>query len=60
MSLALKISDAAPTQQQAHPPYKLSANELRLRAQFVAAFMEEFVSTDWSTVEPVREWPDSR
>ncbi len=29
-------------------------------AQFVAAFMEEFVSTDWSTVEPVREWPDSR
>ena len=38
MSLALKISDAAPTQQQAHPPYKLSANELRLRAQFVAAF----------------------
>ena len=26
-------------------------------AQFVAAFMEVFVSTDWSGVGPVCEWP---
>jgi len=32
----------------------------QLEAQFVAAFMAEFVSADWSTVEPVREWPGSR
>ena len=38
MSLALQILEAAPAPQPAHPPYRLSPNELRLRAQFVAAF----------------------
>ena len=29
-------------------------------AQFVAAFLEAFASTDWTTSAPVREWPASR
>jgi hypothetical protein len=40
MSLALKIPDIAPSQAQAHPPYRLSENELRLRSQFVATFTD--------------------
>ena len=28
-------------------------------AQFVATFMASFVSTDWSSSGPVREWPSS-
>jgi hypothetical protein len=40
MSLALKISDVAPSLRQAHLPYRLSENELRLRSQFVAAFTD--------------------
>jgi hypothetical protein len=38
MSTALKIPEVAPAPQPARPPYRLSANELRLRNQFVAAF----------------------
>jgi len=40
MSLALKIPDLALAPPQAHPPYRLSDHELRLRAQFVAAFTD--------------------
>jgi hypothetical protein len=40
MSLALRLTDVAPTDPQAHPPYRLSENELRLRGQFVAAFTD--------------------
>jgi hypothetical protein len=38
MSLALKIPEAAPAHELAPPPYKLSANELILRNEFVAFF----------------------
>jgi hypothetical protein len=38
MSIALQIPNVAPAHPQAHPPYKLSENELRLRSQFVATF----------------------
>lgn len=40
MSLALRIQNLAPSDPQAYPPYRLSENELRLRAQFVAAFTD--------------------
>jgi hypothetical protein len=40
MSHALQIPDIAPSQLQAHPPYRLSENELRLRSQFVATFTD--------------------
>jgi hypothetical protein len=40
MSLALRLQNVAPSDQQAHPPYRLSENELRLRGQFVAAFTD--------------------
>jgi hypothetical protein len=40
MSLALQLLDVAPSHPQAHPPYKLSENELRLRGQFMAAFTD--------------------
>ena len=40
MSTALKIPDVAPSQSQAHPPYRLAESELRLRSQFVAAFTD--------------------
>jgi hypothetical protein len=40
MSLALPIQDVAPSQPQAHPPYRLADSELRLRSQFVAAFTD--------------------
>ena len=38
MSLALKIPEAAPTNEPAPPPYKLSENELILRREFEAFF----------------------
>jgi len=44
MSLTLKIPEAQPNQPPAHPLYKLSDNELRLRAQFVAAFNDTMQS----------------
>ena len=40
MSAALKTPDAAPDSTAIHQPYRLSENELRLRAEFVAAFNE--------------------
>ena len=40
MSLALRLQNVAPSHPQAHPPYRLSENELRLRGQFVAAFTD--------------------
>jgi hypothetical protein len=38
MSLALKIPQAAPVEEPAPPPYKLSANELILRREFEGFF----------------------
>ncbi|HEY8831307.1 MAG TPA: hypothetical protein VIM21_02235 [Gemmatimonadaceae bacterium] len=38
MSLALQFPSVALAHPQAHPPYRLSESELRLRSQFVAAF----------------------
>jgi hypothetical protein len=38
MSVALKPRQVAPDSTAIHPPYRLSENELRLRAEFVAAF----------------------
>ena len=38
MSLTLKVPDSAARRPAAHPPYKLSDNELRLRGEFEAAF----------------------
>ena len=40
-------------------PVKVILTILRQQpeAQFVAAFMKVFVSTDWSTTGPVRAWP---
>jgi hypothetical protein len=38
MSLALKIPDAELAQEQPCPPLRFSANEQRLRSQFVASF----------------------
>ena len=40
MSLALKIPDAAPPHEPTHSSYKLSANELRLRNEFVGSFTD--------------------
>ncbi|MEA2765726.1 MAG: hypothetical protein QOK07_2130 [Gemmatimonadaceae bacterium] len=40
MSLALRTTDVAPARPQAHPRYRLSDNELRLRSQFIAAFTD--------------------
>lgn len=40
MSLALRLQNVAPSDPQAHPPYRLSENELRLRGQFVASFTD--------------------
>ena len=38
MSIALKIPDAAPAHEPSHPPYRLSATEMRVRNEFVASF----------------------
>jgi hypothetical protein len=40
MSLALSLQNVALADPQAHPPYRLSESELRLRSQFVAAFTD--------------------
>ena len=40
MSLALRLQNVALADPQAHPPYRLSESELRLRSQFVAAFTD--------------------
>jgi hypothetical protein len=40
MSLALRLQNVAPADPQAHPPYRLTESELRLRGQFVAAFTD--------------------
>jgi hypothetical protein len=40
MSIALRLQNVAPSPPQAHPLYRLSENELRLRGQFVAAFTD--------------------
>jgi hypothetical protein len=38
MSIALALSETAPAPELAPPPYRLSANELLLRSEFVAFF----------------------
>jgi hypothetical protein len=38
----------------------LTAIRQQPEAQFVAAFLEAFASTDWSGTAAVREWPTSR
>jgi hypothetical protein len=40
MSLALQFPNVASSKSEAHPPYRLSEHELRLRSQFVAAFTD--------------------
>jgi hypothetical protein len=57
MSLALRIPDIAPSASQAHPPYRLAENELRLRSLFEAAFTDTQQSA-WDMQATVWELTD--
>jgi hypothetical protein len=60
MSHALQIPEIALSEPQAHPPYRLSENELRLRSQFVAIFTDnpqpawEMQSAVWDLTDELK------